>query len=151
MEIERKFHLSKIPDCYQELAAEPISQGYLALGDDEIRIRKQADQYYLTYKSGSGLIRNELEISIDKHQFEILWPASEGRRLEKMRRAISWGNHRIEIDQYLGKLAPLIVAEVEFSSIEDSQNFEPPSFFGHEITGVADFSNAVLCQKGLLA
>ncbi len=38
--------------------------------------------------------------------------------------------HRLEIDRYQGDLDPLLIGEDEFSSVEESERFEKPEYFG---------------------
>lgn len=150
MEIERKFLLGEIPAGMGRLRWRPIRQGYLTHGDGcEIRIRNDSGAFFLTCKEGSGLVRKETEVRIDRRQFESLWTITAGRRLEKERAALKVGACLVEIDRYLGALAPLCVAEVEFPSVEASTTFAPPDFFGRDITGDDDYSNASLAQHGL--
>ena len=54
-EIERKYLIHTIPFDLKEYAFHDIEQGYLCT-EPVVRIRKQDDTYYLTYKSkGSGV------------------------------------------------------------------------------------------------
>ena len=43
------------------------------------------DACFMTLKSGTGLQRSEYEITIDWPQFDVLWPSTDGRRIEKTR------------------------------------------------------------------
>ena len=54
MEIERKFLLRKIPENLDSYPYHLIEQAYLCV-TPVIRIRRQDDEYYLTYK-GSGMM-----------------------------------------------------------------------------------------------
>lgn len=150
IEIERKFLVTTLPnDLTDEIC---IQQGYLAHEDNlEIRLRRTGDMRLLTIKEGSGLSRQETEVEISHDQFDQLWPVTEGRRLEKLRSQIRVGAHKVEVDRYIGDLAPLMVAEVEFTSIEESERFEKTSFMGREVTGVDAYKNLFLALHGLPA
>jgi CYTH domain-containing protein len=151
-EIERKFLLRRLPPGIEQLPATRIRQGYLMQDDArEIRLRQAGDDFFLTVKDGAGLSRGEVEIPITREQFAALWPLTEGRRIEKTRAIIPHGAWRIEVDRYSGALAPLCVAEVEFASVAESEAFEPPDFFGEEITGRVEYRNARLAMRGLPA
>ena len=149
MEIERKFLLKEVPSDLRLSGGTPIQQGYLAHDEHmEVRLRKHANKHFLTVKEGAGLKRRETEIGISAQQFRSLWPSTEGRRLEKLR-AVGWhGAFRIEIDRYQGDLAPLLVAEVEFDSVEESEKFEKPGYFGQEVTDVEAYRNISLAIHG---
>ena len=55
---------------------------------------------------------------------------------------------RVEIDVYGGVLSGLVVAEVEFESIEDARAFVPFDWLGEEISGNARYRNNVLARLG---
>ena len=127
-----------------------IQQGYLAYDQHmEVRLRHYGDHHVLTVKEGVGLVRRETEIEISSEQFQALWPSTEGRRLEKVRSLVDYGNFRVELDRYLGDLAPLLVAEVEFSSVEQSEGFEKPDYFGREVTELEAYKNLSLAMHGI--
>lgn len=151
MEIERKFLISELP--FEELqGAKPtnLMQGYLVLGENsELRIRKASTRHFLTSKSGSGLVREENEEEISKQAFDIMWPFTENRRVEKLRFTFAYQGYQCEIDIYSGSLADLMVLEVEFSSEEDARAFTPPTFCSREITSDQRFKNATLAKLGV--
>jgi CYTH domain-containing protein/8-oxo-dGTP pyrophosphatase MutT (NUDIX family) len=113
-----------------------------------VRIRQYGDTCFLTVKEGAGLKRRETEIEISPEQFHALWPATEGRRLEKVRSLVECGAFQVEVDRYAGELEPLLVAEVEFSSVEESETFTRPDYFGREVTGEEAYKNLALALHG---
>ncbi|MER7048135.1 CYTH domain-containing protein [Streptomyces jumonjinensis] len=150
VEIERKFLIQQ-DDAYRDLPAVPVRQGYLARGSDaEARIRSEGTDLSLTVKKGSGLERLEFEVTIDREQFDALWPATEGCRVRKARRAVPLaGGRTAYVDVFEGHLAGLITAEVEFPDRRGAASFEPPAWFGAEVTGDKRYSNQVLSSEGL--
>ena len=48
---------------------------------------------------------------------------------------------RAELDIYP---SDLVIVEVEFASLEEAEAFTPPSWFGEEVTGNKQYSNAQL-------
>lgn len=150
IEIERKFSVKHLPDNLGDYAKQRIKQGYISIGNDgkEIRLRSKGDDYFLTVKSSSGLVRSEYEIKITKEQFKDLWPATEGKRLEKTRYLIP---SNIELDIYHGDLDGLITAEVEFNSEKASEEFVPPEWFGEELTYEKKYKNSALAMEGSAA
>ena len=150
IEIERKFLLKKLPPTVRSIPGEQILQGYLAYDEyTEVRLRQHGVKHFITIKQGSGLKRTEIEESISAAQFKALWPATEGRRVEKIRSVVQHGIHCLEIDRYQGDLKPLLVAEVEFPSIEASELFKKPGYFGQEVTGEEGYRNATLAIHGV--
>ena len=121
--------------------ASEIEQGYLTIAADgaETRVRRRGERCFLTVKSPGGLVRGEREVEISTEQFETLWPATEGRRVEKVRRVLHAGDGiRIELDVYRGALTGLIVAEVEFDGRRGGRTaLRRPHWFGREVTGEA--------------
>ena len=89
VEIERKFLVNEIPDTVKTGNGMPITQGYLlADGDSEVRVRQLGKKHFLTSKNGNGLQREEIEVSINPKLFDILWPVSLNRHLEKQRHTV---------------------------------------------------------------
>jgi hypothetical protein len=84
MEIERKFLVTQAPHLRQSRSVR-IEQGYLSGGEDEVRVRRKGDGFWLTVKRGAGMVRTEQEVALDREQFEALWPLTSGRRIEKDR------------------------------------------------------------------
>lgn len=152
-EIERKFLIASLPTGFlDEHRGERIDQGYLILEDQaELRIRNRAGRCTMTVKQGSGLERLEQEQEIDKELFAMLWPLTVGQRIEKTRYTIDKSGHCLELDLFSGTLAPLILLEVEFTSVAASRNFDPSAFMYKEVTNDRAYSNAMLATAGLPA
>lgn len=148
-EIERKFLVRELPEL-TDVKQEKIVQGYLAVDSDgtEVRLRHKGDKYFLTVKTGAGEMRGEIEQEIPAALFDVYWPATEGKRLEKTRYFLDYQNHVIELDLYEGRLEGLQVAEVEFDSEAESAAFAPPGWFGREITIEQAYKNQSLALHG---
>ncbi len=152
MEIERKFLIDEPPPL-EDAEFSVIEQGYLAIvhpgaDGDEVRLRRRDDQLTETVKRGGGLARDEAEVELDADQFAALWPLTEGRRLHKRRYLIGAGERMIELDVYDGELEGLVVAEVEFRDEQAAARFEPPDWFGAEVTGKPEYLNETLATRG---
>jgi adenylate cyclase len=148
-EIERKFLVAQRPAWLDGCRSEALDQGYLAIGpDDEVRIRRSEDGARLTVKRGRGEERLEEEVEIGEEQLAVLWPLTEGRRVEKRRYRVD-GDPAIEVDVYSGELEGLITAEVEFPSREDADRFSPPRWLGDEVTGHDRYANQQLAIHGM--
>lgn len=150
LEIERKFLVAVEPDLATATSA-AVRQGYVTRPSDSVsvRLRQTGDTFLLTVKSGHGLVRQENESWIELGLFKTIWPATEGRRVEKTR----WtgalpGGENFEYDVFEGAHAPLRLVEVEFDSREAAEDFSPPSWFGREVTGERSYSNDVIALEG---
>lgn len=149
VEIERKFLVERAPAGLP--AGQRIEQGYLAVADDgvEVRVRRRDGVATLTIKSGPAQVRVEEELEIDERRFEALWRLTGGRRIAKTRHVLDVEPGLVaELDVYDGDHAGLLVAEVEFASIEASERFVPPDWFGREVTGEAGYANQSLALNG---
>jgi adenylate cyclase len=151
-EIERKFRVGDVPGL-DAVEGTAIEQGYLAIDREvEVRLRRAGEAHRLTTKRGHGAEREEVEIEIAADDFERLWPLSAGRRVAKTRHRIDLGNDlTAEVDVYAGELAGLRVVEVEFPDAAAARRFEPPEWFGEELTGDERYANQTLATGGLPA
>jgi adenylate cyclase len=149
VEVERKWLVHTPPDLPAH-QGKAVTQGYIALAEDgtEVRLRQIGEQFFQTVKGAGGLVRGEIEVELTKQQFEALWPATAGRRLEKTRYRVPWAGKPVEIDVYHGALAGLVVAEVEFTSADESKPFTAPPWFGTEVTDDEAYKNVHLALHG---
>lgn len=149
-EIERKWLVKELPDLSNYDKSE-IIQGYITISKEgaEVRLRKKADKFFLTVKGEGGLVRSEAEVEITALQFNKLWPTTVGKRLTKIRFEIPYKGFRIELDVYGEVFNGLIVAEVEFQSKVQANNFIVPDWFGREITEDKRYKNKILAFQGL--
>ena len=161
IEIERKFILPDAPTTERLGPGTHIRQGYLAEdGPVEVRVRITDIAANLTVKAGTGLSRTEVDLAISTQDAEALWPHTVGRRIDKTRHCVTLDakpdakpdagplQHVAEVDVYSGTLTGLHVAEVEFTSENDAEAFDPPDWFGPELTGDPRWSNAALARHG---
>jgi len=147
-EIERKFLVKQLPPPRKRRAPSRIDQGYFPIRsrDLEIRLRRKDSKHLITFKQGSGISRQEEEIEISRQHFRALWPLTSGARITKERYRIPWAKQIIELDVYRGALRGLVMADVEFDSVNQSRFFQPPDWFGREITGSKRYANRRLAQ-----
>jgi adenylate cyclase len=150
VEIERKFLVPLYPDS-EPASVSSIRQSYVVIADDgsELRVRERDGRYEAAYKSGGATIRREAEIEIGAAVFEELWGISEGRCVEKQRHCFPHGELTVELDVYGGPLDGLLVAEVEFTSLEESEVFVPLHWFGREVTADRRYKTQSLAVHGL--
>ncbi len=150
IELEKKFLVKKIPDL-TGIGKSKIIQGYLKREDDKkstIRIRRLDDKAFVTIKIDNGLPGlQEFEYEIPVGDFSEMMAAVKDDCVEKTRYYIPFNKFCIELDIFEKKLDGLVVAEVEFNSKIDFDNFIPPNWFGKEVTFDKKFSNASLSMK----
>jgi adenylate cyclase len=151
MEIERKYLVPSLPEGLEHRDRERISQGYLVIGagGEEVRVRRAGERAWLTVKRGLGEVRVEEEIELGTEQLDTLWPLTEGRRVAKTRYRVPQGEVMVEVDVFEGELEGLVTAEVEFVSERQSAAFEPPEWFGDDVTEDARYKNERLATAGV--
>lgn len=146
MEIEKKYLIEKLPVGYEKYPCRMIEQGYLCR-EPVVRVRKEDESYYLTYKGKGLLVREEYNLPLTKEAYEHLVLKADGVILTKRRYLIpvqGEGELMIELDVFEGKFEGLILAEVEFESVEEAEGFVPPEWFGRDVTFSGEYQNSVL-------
>lgn len=147
MEIERKYLIHAIPFDLSQYPSLEIEQAYLNT-DPVIRIRKQNSDYFLTYKSKGLMAREEYNLPLNETSYQHLLKKADGNILTKTRYLIPLENtYTIELDIFHGKFKGLMLAEVEFPSIEAAEHFTPPDYFGEDVTFSKDYHNSTLSLK----
>lgn len=147
-EIERKFLIETAPDGYETYPFHMIEQAYLCTSP-VVRIRREDDQYYLTYKGKGLLSREEANLPLTEESYAHLLKKADGNILTKKRYRIPVDNRpnlTIEFDVFEGRFSGLMLAEVEFSSEEDALAFTPPAWFTREVTYSGEYQNSTLSQ-----
>jgi adenylate cyclase len=126
-----------------------IVQGYLSSNIARtVRVRIRDDRAYLTIKGPStadGLARAEFEYEIPVSDAEALLKLCEPGVVEKKRYLVPWKNHTVEVDEFMGDNAGLVMAEIEVSSREETVDL--PGFIGEEVTGDKRYYNSQLRQN----
>ena len=145
MEIERKYLVSEPPADYLSWDCRFIEQAYLCT-DPVVRVRRDGDEYYMTYKSKGLMAREEYNLPLTKESYEHLRSKADGRILTKKRYLIPMEGteYTIELDIFLGEYEGLKLAEVEFPSEEAAHAFVPPEWFGREVTFTGEYQNSRL-------
>ncbi len=147
MEIERKYLLNTLPENLNSYHCHQIEQGYLCT-EPVVRIRRQDDEYYLTYKSKGLMVRKEYNLPLTKEAYEQLRPKIDGILLSKTRYLIPLdSSHTIELDVFHGAYDGLYLAEVEFASEEEANQFIPPEWFGEDVTFSNKYHNSTMSKK----
>lgn len=146
MEIERKFTIKELPDLSQ-FSFHVMEQGYLNT-DPVVRVRKEDENYYLTYKGKGLLAREEYNLPLNEEAYYHLVKKSDGIIIRKKRYLIPYEKYTIELDIFEEPYENLIIAEVEFDTEEEAAAFEPPVWFDEDVTLDRRYHNSNL-SKGL--
>lgn len=158
MEIERKYLIKKenIPFCPADYPCRHIEQGYLCTAP-VVRIRRDNDDYFLTYKSKGLMVREEYNLPLTREAYEHLKSKADGRIIIKKRYVIpladaldSPSSHAsdtelfLELDFFEEDFEGLILAEIEFPDEESADCFVPPVWFGEDVTFSSKYHNSTL-------
>lgn len=146
MEIERKFLIDRIPYDLNEFRCRQIEQAYLNTAP-VVRIRQDNEEYYLTYKSKGFLVREEYNLPLDRDSYMHLREKADGIIITKKRYEIPYlDRYTIELDIFEGHHAGLILAEVEFASTDDAEQFPVPDWFFRDVTSSPEYCNSHLSK-----
>ena len=149
MEIERKYLIGKLPGGLEKFPRHQIEQAYLC-ADPVVRIRRQDEDYYLTYKGRGNLAREEYNLPLNEKAYSHLLEKADGIVLSKTRYLIpmegEYSHLTIELDVFSGVYEGLYLAEVEFSSVEEAKRFTAPSWFTRDVTFTGEYQNSRLSQ-----
>lgn len=164
MEIERKFTIRELPADLDEYPFRHIEQAYLN-ASPVVRVRKEDEEYYLTYKGSGMMAREEHNLPLNRDSYYHLRDKSDGRIISKKRYLIPLPNPvflekegfpgppsdyslTIELDVFDPPFAPLVMAEVEFGSREAAENFLPPDWFKEDVTYHKEYHNSYMALQG---
>ena len=146
MEIERKFTVKALPENLDSYPFHLIEQAYLNT-DPVLRIRRQDDEYFLTYKSKGLMAREEYNLPLTQEAYEHLKSKADGLVISKIRYLIPEKNGlTIELDVFHEDYEGLLLAEVEFPSEEAANSYTPPAWFGRDVTFSSDYHNSTLSK-----
>ena len=147
MEIERKFLVKTIPDNLSEYKCRIIEQAYLCT-EPVVRVRKDNDEYYLTYKGRGLMAREEYNLPFTNESYQHLLAKADGNIITKKRYEIPDGTGKtIELDIFEGVFSGTVVAEVEFETIEEANSYTAPSWFGKDVTNDTAYHNSNMSKK----
>jgi len=148
IEIERKFLVAS--DDWRRLvvSSKTLRQGYLTTGGAgvTVRIRTIDDQRgYITIKSGgSALARAEFEYEVPIADARQMLGLSRGAQIEKTRHGLDLAGGDWVVDEFQGRHAGLILAEVELGS--PTTRLDLPHWLGREVTGDPQYYNSSLAM-----
>ena len=148
MEIERKFTVD-IEKWAEGIKPQPISiaQSYLSSSPEcTVRVRLKGGKAYLTIKGKTnGISRSEFEYEVPIDEAIEMMNTLSSKTLSKKRYEIKVGNHLWEVDVFEGKLAGLIIAEIELTS--EDEVFELPEWVIEDVSHDAQYYNSNLIER----
>ncbi len=146
MEIEKKYLLKEVPKL-EEYPCHRIEQAYLCT-KPVVRIRREDENYYMTYKGGGMMSREEYNLPLTAESYAHLKKKADGNVISKRRYLIPLEMEDLtaEVDVFEPPFAPLILAEVEFQTEEQANAFEAPEWFGQDVTFDGRYHNSYMSR-----
>ena len=150
-EIEKKFLVDssiwKNSTFRKEAKQYPIKQGYLCtLPNRTVRIRLKGEKAFLTIKGAmKDLVRSEFEYSVPIDDAQQMLATMTDSLIEKTRFVFAFKGYIWEVDEFEGVQAPLIIAEVELGSNEETPVL--PSFIREEVSMDMRYTNSQLSKN----
>jgi len=148
IEIERKFLVNK--ELWNEVSKPTsikIQQSYLSSDPNCIvRVRLKNEKAFLTIKSKTvGISRNEFEYEIPYSDAQAMIQAFATKSIIKKRYEIVYETHTWEVDVFEGKLAGLIIAEIELK--HENEDFPLPIWVEKEVSDDPQYYNSNLIEQ----
>lgn len=171
IEIEKKFTVKMLPEDLEKYPFHEIEQGYLNV-HPAIRVRRQDDIYYMTYKSSAisentdNIGQTEYNMPLDEQSYRHLAGKTDGNVIRKRRylipinedaypemylqdnpelgKLIKEGKMVIELDVFREPFEGTMVAEVEFPSEEAAAAYRPASWFDKDVTADPRYRNSYM-------
>jgi adenylate cyclase len=148
LEIERKFLVTG--DAWRAAVSRSVAmaQGYLAgppAARCSVRVRSEGERAFLNIKSATNAItRDEYEYPLPPADAQRMLATLAGALVEKRRHYVEIGGHVFEIDEFTGRNAGLIVAEIELET--EDQPFPRPEWLGREVSHLPRYYNLNLAD-----
>ena len=93
------------------------------------------------------MAREEYNLPLNAEAYSHLIQKADGIIIRKRRYLIPLTKKlTIELDVFEGAYEGLILAEVEFESVEDADAFTPPEWFGEDVTYSTKYHNSTLSK-----
>lgn len=150
MEIERKYLIKeKLPFSPESFPCHLIEQAYLCTAP-VVRIRRQDQDYILTYKGSGMMAREEYNLPLTADSYAHLLQKADGNIITKKRYVIPLADGlSAELDLFEGTFSGLRIVEVEFPTEEAANAFQAPDWFGEEVTFSSAYHNSTLSTLSL--
>ncbi len=93
--------------------------------------------------------REEYNLPLTKEAYDHLLPKADGIVLTKRRYRIpiEGTGLTIELDLFSGVYEGLCLAEVEFETKQEAEEFVPPDWFGRDVTFSGEYQNSRLALR----
>lgn len=147
-EIERKFLVdTALWNKVSKGNGKHIRQGYFVSNEQfSVRVRTKGEKAFFTVKgTREGISRDEFEYEIPFDDALFMLEQYAQPYLEKIRYEVNIDGKIWEIDEFKGKLSPLILAEVELNS--EGEQFTVPDWVTEEVSTDPEYFNSNIVKR----
>lgn len=128
---------------YEEAANDLIPEAYAnAAAESELEIVARPEISVTQIEKGKPFVF-EAEVTLKP---EVKLGEYKGIKVEKADTKVTAKEVNAELDIFEGKFTNMTLVEVEFSSIDEANSFNPPEWFGKDVTHDGRFHNSYLSQ-----
>jgi adenylate cyclase len=151
-EIELTYLIKELPQGVKESLKKEMLDIYIPAASEHpiLRIRRSGDAYEMTKKepiTGTDSSHQlETTIPLGREEFDELGQLP-GKRVEKTRYFYEEGGVQYEVDIFGGALAGLVLADVEFGSMDAKEKFSMPAWCLADVTQEKSIAGGVLAGK----
>jgi CYTH domain-containing protein len=152
LELELTYLAKYLPENIKNCRNEKIIDIYIPESDNHpnLRIRKKGNEYEITRKSpvedNDFSRQNEETIELSEPEFEAFRNV-KGKMKEKVRYYYDYQGVMAEIGIFQGKLAGLVLVDVEFKNEKDKNAFAMPNFCLTDVTQEKFLAGGMLAGK----
>lgn len=155
IEIEKKYKVKKLPENLEECENFTIEQSYLNKGGSPIRLRKfiKSDKINYIFSKKVRVAKDmpeciEYNIELTEEIYLKLLEAKEGRTIIKTRYKVPIGDGlKVDLDVFHDFFEGVCIAEIEYKSIDQANNYIVPNWLGEELFGIEKLHNSYMATK----
>ena len=155
-----------VADDSREKETDVLKPAFPAAADESReKETKAAVSYWLTYKGKGALAHEEYNLPLTAEAYETLKSKADGNVISKTRYLLPvvpsasdpfrpandpqtpFSSRIVELDVFAPPFAPLVLAEVEFESVEEARSFVPLDWFGQDVTEDPAYHNASMSRR----
>lgn len=155
VEIEKKYKVRRLPKALNNYEHKEIEQSYLNKGGAPIRLRKfikggkiccVLSKKVRSQEASFKCMEYNIDLPIDV--YEALLAAKEGKTIRKTRYIIPLnGGLNVELDVFHDFFEGVCVAEIEYNSVEQANNYNVPDWLGEELTDSEKLANGYMATQ----
>lgn len=152
IELEKTYLVKNPPSDLEKYPKVELIDIYLPKSSPhpDLRIRRKGEKYEITKKSpvkdNDASAQTEHTIKLTKEEYQTL-EKIDGLKIRKFRYSYPYGGQTGEIDVFQDNLSGLILADFEFKTEKERDEFPLPSFCLADVTNDPVIAGGILASK----